>query len=88
MKHSSIRIPIYGIVLNICLVLIGSLIISSCATFPVEINNPPSPKPVKYIFPNILDDMNKIMLADNRASIEFLEDMVKQDVERGSKQFH
>lgn len=51
------RIPIYGMTLQICAILIGMYFIASCST-PKQYD---IPKPqIKYKFPNILDTQPKL----------------------------
>ena len=85
MKNYSIRIPIYGVFIQICTVLIGSILLSSCVTprlqKPVQINKP-------HVYPNIINNLDKLMLAKNDGkNIEYLENLVNQEVEEGSRKF-
>lgn len=87
MKNSSVRIPIYGMFMQICIVLIACVLFPSCATKPEVISKPPEIKR-HYNYPNILNDLDQIRLASNDGrSIEYLENLVDQEVIEGSKKF-
>jgi len=50
------RTPIYGMAIEICIVLIGAILITSCANRQDKIQ-PDNKSKVVYKFPNILDTM-------------------------------
>jgi hypothetical protein len=76
-KSSSIRVPVYGMALEIISVLAGMILITSCVTPTAEkMHSNPIPH-----YPNIVEELDSIKIASiNPKSIEYLQQLVNDEV--------